>query len=49
MGGILYTHCVHPDYTTLRKASQAKSLETKGPTGVKPWGAGVKFNRGDSV
>ena len=39
----------HPNYTTLRKPPQAKSLETKGPTGLIPWGAGVKFNRGDRI
>lgn len=32
---------VHPDYTTVRSASQAKSLENKGPTGFNPWGAYV--------
>ena len=33
MGGILHTGNVHADYTAVRSASQAKPLETKGPTG----------------
>ncbi len=33
-GGMLYTLNVRPDYTTIRSTSQAKSPETKGPTGV---------------
>ena len=42
-----YTENVHPDYTTVRSTSQAKSLENKGPTGVKPWGAYVIFDGGE--
>lgn len=43
----MYTLNVHPDYTTVRSASQAKSLENKGPTGFNPWGAYVIFDGGE--